>query len=147
MNGISSKKELRRKELAIQRPKEEAACVLEGEADPASFPVPSPLPKEQVQQGGRGIPGEMGVWLARPSPGKSNPICLPEQPGGPVHPKDLHLWSLRPWGHHGGYGHCRLAQQPDTFLRHHPRGPAEGVKGRCLYSPSIPLYQNSQYKQ
>ena len=108
---------------------------------------PLPCPQRAGPAGRQGIPGETGVWLTRPSPGKSNPICLPEQPGGPVHPKDLHLWSLRPWGHHGGHGHCRLAQQPDTFLWHHPRGPAEGFKGRCLYSPSFPRYQNLQYKQ
>ena len=58
LSGISSKKELRRKDFAIQRPKEEAACVLQGEADAAACPVPSPVPKEQVHQGGRASQGK-----------------------------------------------------------------------------------------
>lgn len=133
--GISSKKELRRKDFAIQRPREEDACVMEGEADPASCSVPSPVPKEQVWLGGRVWRDHRGNGnlAGRAQPWESlTPSAYPEQPGGPVHPEGLHFRRLRPRGHHGGHGHCRLAQQPDTILRHHPRGPAEGVKGRGL---------------
>ena len=131
--GIHSEKEPRRKDRAIQRPREEAhAC--DGERDKACLLFCPFSFSPKVCPAGR--QGPEGSQRKRKLPGRGSltPSAYPlppEQPGGPTRPKGVHLWRLRPQGHPEGHGHCRLGQQRGGFLRHHPRGPAEGVKGKC----------------